>query len=142
MKMNSYFHVKLRSSQGLQLNLSPNSRFLPYITVAQRMHSDGPHVHTKTLPNRTHTEQMFRSTLRLLQRPSPSLASYTRRNLSFAFPSPRKLNEITDLALLSQESPENVKTIWNIYYEDQVHAHGVTLTAAQHEKIISRAKTW
>jgi hypothetical protein len=72
----------------------------------------------------------------------PVASPYVKRNLSFAFPSPRKLNEITDMSLLSEESPENIKTIWNIYHEDQVHANGMTLTAAQHEKIVSRAKTW
>jgi hypothetical protein len=64
----------------------------------------------------------------------------TSRNLSFSFPSPRKLAEITDLDKLSAESPENVKTIWNIYHEDQVHANGTTLTSQQYKKIVDRAQ--
>jgi hypothetical protein len=89
---------------------------------------------------------MFRSALRLCRRPTvPVVQSATAtitRQFSFAFPSPRKLAEITDLSKLSEESPENVKAIWNIYHEDQVHANGTTLSPDHHKKIIERAKTW
>ena len=87
---------------------------------------------------------MLRNTFRLYQRSMPVVASHQHatRKLSFAFPSPRKLAEITDLSKLSEEIPENIKSIWNIYHEDQVHATGMTLTPSQHEKIIARAKTW
>ena len=80
---------------------------------------------------------MLRYSMRLCQRSVLTLPRH-KRHLSFAFPSPRKLSEITDLEKLSEESSENVDAIWKIYHQDQVHAHGTTLTAEQHKKIVSR----
>lgn len=84
---------------------------------------------------------MLRSTLRLCQRSVPFVKN-SRRALSFGFPSPKKLSEISDLDKLAEECPENIKTIWNIYHSDQVHANATTLTSAQHKKIVDRAKIW
>lgn len=61
------------------------------------------------------------------------------RALSFSFPGPRKLADITKLPLLERESAARVKEIWTEHHAGSPDAVGVALDAAAHAELRARA---
>mmetsp|Transcript_7063 Transcript_7063/g.10562 ORF Transcript_7063/g.10562 Transcript_7063/m.10562 type:complete len:205 (-) Transcript_7063:187-801(-) len=64
-----------------------------------------------------------------------------RRRLSFSLPSPRKLNEITDISKLEQETPETVSHIWTAYHKDKNNVCADVISSTDSFQILERAKS-
>ena len=63
----------------------------------------------------------------------------TKRWMSFSYPAPRALNEITNLPLLELEDADTVKKIWKVHHQEQSTSISGTLSGAQYEMLESRA---
>ena len=66
-------------------------------------------------------------------------AAGARRELSFSFPGPRSLADVTKLPLLESEPPARVCEIWEEYHASSPHAVGRTLDAAALDTLATRA---
>ncbi|KAG5191847.1 ATP11 protein-domain-containing protein, partial [Tribonema minus] len=62
------------------------------------------------------------------------------RHLSFSYPGPRKLSEITNLPLLEKEEPAIVSDIWRQFHDARKDAIGATLSGAELQELLKRAK--
>ena len=63
----------------------------------------------------------------------------SRRWMSFSYPAPRALAEITNLPLLELEDAKSVKAIWEGHHKEQNTCVAGTLSGAQYDLLESRA---
>jgi ATP synthase F1 complex assembly factor 1 len=58
----------------------------------------------------------------------------------FSFPSPRSLQSIVKLEELMQETPSNVRRIWQEYHEDKADGVASVLNVEEFQRLVQRAK--
>jgi ATP synthase mitochondrial F1 complex assembly factor 1 len=61
-----------------------------------------------------------------------------KRYFSFNYPCPRKLKDVTKLALLEREHSNRVKEIWKQHYSDNLTSFSNTLQAIEFETLMQK----
>ena len=61
-----------------------------------------------------------------------------KRFMSFSYPSPRTLAEITNLPLLEAEDANGIKTIWETHHDAQETCISGTMTGTQYDTLFKR----
>lgn len=67
-------------------------------------------------------------------------SSTSRRHLSFSYPGPRRLGDITKLPLLQQEEPEVIRQIWTEFHKGRNDTIGITLPKDKFQALMAKAK--
>ena len=62
----------------------------------------------------------------------------SKRLMSFSYPSPRTLQEITNLPLLEVEDSTSIKSIWETHHESQETCVSGTMTGKQYDTLFER----
>ena len=62
----------------------------------------------------------------------------SKRLMSFSYPSPRTLQEITNLPLLEVEDSNSIKSIWETHHESQETCVSGTMTGKQYDTLFER----
>lgn len=62
------------------------------------------------------------------------------RSLSFSYPAPRTLKDITKLPLLVRESPDSIKKIWTDFHAQREDTTSIVLTKGEFELLAGRSK--
>ncbi|CAM9849675.1 unnamed protein product [Ectocarpus sp. 4 AP-2014] len=66
--------------------------------------------------------------------------SQARRELSFSFPGPRKLEDITNLPLLAKEEKESIADIWTAYHDEREDSLGTVIPGDSLDDLQAKAK--
>ncbi|CAM9825946.1 unnamed protein product, partial [Hapterophycus canaliculatus] len=71
----------------------------------------------------------------------PATVAQTRE-MSFSFPGPRKLGDITNLPLLEKEEKENIADIWAAYHDERTDSLGTVIPGDALADLQAKAKKW
>ncbi|CAM9138151.1 unnamed protein product [Ectocarpus fasciculatus] len=68
------------------------------------------------------------------------VSQQARRELSFSFPGPRKLEDITNLPLLAKEEKESIADIWTAYHDEREDSLGTVIPGDSLDDLQAKAK--
>ena len=63
-----------------------------------------------------------------------------KRFMSFSYPSPRTLAEITNLPLLEAENADGIKSIWETHHDSQATCISGTMSSSQYNTLFQRLR--
>lgn len=66
----------------------------------------------------------------------------TRRNFSFSFAGPRKLDDIIKTDLMKEKKGSEIAEIWCTFHEDKEDVIGTMLNGADGDTVLKNASAW